>query len=125
TYGPTRQQGGGRRPRPYGPHGRRRGVTRRHSTDESFEQRQKTVGGERGGKAVDQGECVPTTPVPDTEREGRGPGAGGRAERSTGKQGDEVHRSSPPPDRRSAAGKLLLPGEESRTRSGRGHLAGV
>jgi hypothetical protein len=28
-------------------------------------------------------------------------------------------------DRRSAAGKLLLTKEESRTRSGRGHLAGV
>ena len=33
--------------------------------------------------------------------------------------------SAPPSDRRSAAGKLLLTKEESRTRSGRGHLAGV
>jgi hypothetical protein len=34
-----RQQVGGRRLRPHGPHGRLRGVTLRHSTDESFEQR--------------------------------------------------------------------------------------
>ena len=37
--------------------------------------------------------------VPDSEREGRVPGIGGRAESSTGKQGDEVRRSAPPSDR--------------------------
>jgi transposase len=41
------------------------------------------------------------------------------------KQGDEVHRLAPPSDYRSAARKLLLAQEESRTRSGRSHMAGV
>ena len=36
---PVRQQVGERRLRPYGSHARHRGVTLRHSTDESFEQR--------------------------------------------------------------------------------------
>src|SRR5215471_11006454 len=51
--------------------------------------------------------------------------AGWRTESSTGKQGDEVHCSTPPSDRRSAAGKLLFPEEESRTGSGRGYVARV
>src|ERR1035437_3656477 len=37
---------GGRRLRPHGPRVRLRGVTLRHSTDESFEQRRNLVGGE-------------------------------------------------------------------------------
>src|SRR5438445_11235166 len=49
-------QDGGRRLRPHGPHVRLWGVTLRHSTDESFEQRQVIVGGECGGKAADGGE---------------------------------------------------------------------
>ena len=54
-------QVGGRRLRPYGPHVRLRGVGPRHSTDESFEQGRSIVGGERGGKAVDQGEHFHST----------------------------------------------------------------
>jgi hypothetical protein len=42
----NQSQGGGRRPRPHGPRVRPRGVTQRHSTDESFEQRRNIVGGE-------------------------------------------------------------------------------
>ena len=63
--------------------------------------------------------------VSNTEREERVPGAGERAESSTGKQGDEVHCLASPSDRGSAAGKLLLTEEESRTWSGRDQLAGV
>src|SRR5262249_15042770 len=72
-----------------------------------------------------QGERRSIQHVPDSEREGRVIGVGGRAESSKGKQGDEVHRPAPPSDCRSVAGKLLLIEEESRTRSGRSHLAGV
>src|SRR3982075_1551064 len=61
-------QDGGRRLRPYGPRVRLRGVTQRHSTDESFEQRRNIVGGEGGGKAADQGEHFSILHVPDTER---------------------------------------------------------
>src|ERR1019366_8915549 len=49
-------QDGERRLRPHGSHVRSRGVTQRHSTDESLEQRRNIAGGERGGKAADQGE---------------------------------------------------------------------
>ena len=44
--GESQSQDGGRRLRPHGPRVRPRGVTPRHSTDESFEQRQAIVGGE-------------------------------------------------------------------------------
>src|SRR4029077_13972168 len=73
----------------------------------------------------DQGERRSTQHAPDTERGARVTRVGRRAESSTGKQGNEVHCLAPPSDRRSAAGKLLLTKEESRTRSGRGHLAGI
>ena len=49
-------QADGRRLRPYGPYARPRGVGQRHSTDETFEQGRKHVGGEGGGKAAEQGE---------------------------------------------------------------------
>jgi hypothetical protein len=38
TGGETKQQVGGRRPRPHGPYGRLRGVGSRRTTEESFEQ---------------------------------------------------------------------------------------
>src|SRR5438552_10337407 len=120
-----RPQVGGRRQEPHGPRVRFRGVTQRHSTYEPFEQRRGTVSGECGGKAADQGERLSTSHVLDTEREGRVPGAGGRAESSKGKQGEEVHRLAPPSDRRSAAGKFLLTEEEGRTRSRWRNVAGV
>src|SRR6266568_3856339 len=77
-------QAGGRRAKaePQGPCVRHRGVTQRHSTYEPFEQRRELVGGEWGGKAVDQGERSSTQHVPDTERGARVTGAGGRAESS-------------------------------------------
>src|SRR5450755_308275 len=60
----TEPQDGGRRLRPYGPRAHLRGVGQRHSTDESFEQRRKIVGGEWGGKAADQGELFSIWHVP-------------------------------------------------------------
>ena len=66
-----------------------------------------------------QGERRSIQHVPDTERRSRVTGVGGRAESSKGEQGDEVHRLAPPPDGRSATGKLLLTEEESRTGSRR------
>src|SRR5215471_20597212 len=57
------RQAGGRRRKPYGPRARPRGVGQRYSTDESFEQKRETAGGERGGKAADQG---------GSSRQGRG-----------------------------------------------------
>jgi hypothetical protein len=68
-------QAAGRRLRPYGPRERLRGVGRRHSTDETFEQGRKHVGGEGGGKAADRGEHHPASHVPDSERCTRVPGA--------------------------------------------------
>jgi len=64
----NQSQDGGRRLRPHGPRVRPRGVTQRHSTDESFEQRRNIVGGEWGGKAADQGEHLSILHVPDTAR---------------------------------------------------------
>src|SRR5215471_15877627 len=125
TCGPTRQQVGGRRPRPHGPRARLGGVTQRHSTYEPFEQRHEIVGGEWGGKAADQGERRTIQHAPDTEREGRVPGIGRRAESSKGTQGDEVHSLAPPLDGRFAPGQLLLVEEEGRTGSGRSYVAGV
>src|SRR5216683_732729 len=57
---------------------------------------------------------------PTQSGDSRVTGVGRRAESSKGTQGDEVHRLAPPPDGRSATGKLLLAKEESRTGSGRG-----
>src|SRR5215469_265158 len=125
TCGSTRQQVGGRRPGPHGPRARLGGVTQRRSTYEPFEQRHETVGGEWGGKAADQGERRTIQHVPDSEREGRVPRIGRRAESSKGTQGDEVHRLAPPFKRRSAAGELLLVEEESRPGSRWSDVAGV
>ncbi len=70
---------GGRRLRPYDPPARFRGVGQRHSTHEPFEQGQKNVGGEGGGKAADQGEHPSAPHAPDTVREKRAPGVDGCA----------------------------------------------
>ncbi len=66
------RQTAGQRPKPYGPHARRRGVGQRGSTDEAAEQRRQapagaTRGGGRGGKRVDQGEHGTVERGPDTE----------------------------------------------------------
>ena len=50
------------------------------------------------GRPSIKGERWPTTHVPDTERGSRVTGIGGRAESSTGTQGDEVHCLAPPSD---------------------------
>src|SRR5215470_12991698 len=77
------------------------------------------------GKAADQGERRSIQHVPDTEREGRVPRVGRRAESSKGTQRDEVHRLAPPSERRSTPGELLLTEEKSCAGSGRGNVAGV
>src|SRR6516162_4373247 len=107
-------QADGRRLRPCGPYARLRGVGQRHSTDESFEQRGNTLGGEWGGKAADQGEHPSASHAPDPERGTRVPGAGGCAESREGTPGDEVHRFAPPPHGRFAPRELLRAEAKSR-----------
>src|SRR5215831_7096685 len=98
------RQAGGRRRKPYGPRARPRGVGQRYSTDESFEQKRETAGGERGGKAADQGEHPSAQHALDTERGWRVPRVGGCAQGSKGKEGEEVHRLASPFDSRIAPG---------------------
>jgi RNA-directed DNA polymerase len=58
---------------------------------------------------------------------GKGVSQGLAGVRKAARENKEMkfNRPAPPSDRRSAAGKLLLVEEESRTRSGRGYLARV
>ena len=97
----------------------------RPDTDESFEQRGNTLGGEWGGKAADQGEHPSASHAPDPERGTRVPGAGGCAESREGTPGDEVHRFAPPPHGRFAPRELLRAEAKSRPGGGRHDVAGV
>ena len=55
----------------------------RDSTEEPLEQGRPPVGGEGGGKRVDQGERAPIPHAPDTARGSRVPGIGPRAKSRT------------------------------------------
>ena len=80
--------------------------SREYSTDEPFEQKRETAGGEWGGKAADQGEHLSIQHALDTERDRRVPRVDGCAQGSKGTEGDEVHRLAPPFDSPSAPGEL-------------------
>ena len=109
---PAGTQTGGRRPTPYGPHARRRGVGQRGSTEEATEQlwqvpAGETGGGGCGGKPVGQGERGTVQRGPDAESGNRVQRAASCAPSGARREAPAVHRTAPSSDGRSAAGKLL------------------